>query len=70
MGRYCGRLVQSNHRREVLRRVVIPASVRPHSMVVYGILGEVPSELIVRTHGGKTVVDENIRSLVSQIACA
>jgi hypothetical protein len=63
-------LVRSGHGRDVLRRVAIPVSVRPHSLLVYDILGETPSQLIVDTPAGKTIVDEDISSTVAQVPCA
>jgi hypothetical protein len=53
-----------------LHRVAIPASVRPHSALVYGILGSTPSRLIVRVPGAKVVLDENIRSIFAETRCA
>ena len=55
---------------QTLDRVAIPASVRPHSTLVYGILGAMPSRLIVRAPGAKVVLDEDIRSIFAETRCA
>ncbi len=52
-----------------LRRVAMPASVRPHSMLVYGVLASPPSELVVRTPMGQTVVNEHVRSVFAEMKC-
>ncbi len=53
-----------------LRRVGIPASMRRHSVLVYGILGRAPDRLIVRAPGARTAVDENIDSIFAEKRCA
>jgi hypothetical protein len=54
---------------ERMRRVVIAASVRPHSTLVYSLVRQTPTELIVRTRNGKPVVDENVSSISAETPC-
>ena len=52
-----------------MRRAAIAASVRPHSTLVYSLVRQTPTELIVRTRDGKTVVDENVNSIFAETPC-
>jgi hypothetical protein len=53
-----------------LHRAAIPASVRRHSVLVYGTLARAPDRLIVRDPGERTTVDENIGPIVAEKRCA
>lgn len=62
--------VQTGMGLQRMRRAAIAASVRPHSTLVYSLVRQTPTELIVRTRDGKTIVDESVSSIFAETPCA
>lgn len=64
-----GAFVRTGRGLQRMRRVTIAASVRPHSTLVYSLVRQTPTEVIVRTRDGKTVVDESVSSIFLETPC-
>jgi hypothetical protein len=64
-------LARSSGSLQPLRRVHIPASLHVHGVLAYIALPAVPSELLVRTHTGKTIFTEKLagRALTAKETC-
>jgi hypothetical protein len=61
--------VGSGHKYNALSRVAIPSSVRPRTVLLFGIVRGAPSSLIVRTDAGKTLVTQNIGGIFAHLVC-
>jgi hypothetical protein len=64
-------LARSSGTLQPLRQVRIPASLHAHGVIAYIALPAVPSELLVRTHTGKTIFTEKLagRALTAKETC-
>jgi hypothetical protein len=62
-------MVHTERGRRVLRRAPIPAAQRPHSVLVYGAMTGTVKELLVRTSGGRTLIDEQIGAATAETRC-
>jgi hypothetical protein len=61
--------VGSGHKYNALSRVAIPSSVRPRTVLVFGIVRGAPSNLIVRADAGRTLVTQNIGDIFAHLVC-
>jgi hypothetical protein len=61
--------VRTGQKLNALDHIAIPASVGWHGTLVYGFTTQVPTDLIVRTQVGKTIVDERVGASIDRIPC-